>query len=71
MAQLTAAQVAAELGISTRTVTRAANAHGIGQRHGRDWSFTRGDVAKIKRVTIGKPPPDGDEMRRRVMMRWR
>lgn len=65
-----AAQVAAELGVHKSTVTRAAKAHGIGQKHGRDWLFSKGDVAKIKRVTVGKPTPSSDEMRRRVMRRW-
>lgn len=68
---LTTAQVAATLHTTPQTVNRHAARHGIGTLvNPRCRMFRPGDVAKLKRAMRERPKPDGDEMRRRVMVRW-
>lgn len=54
MKQYTSAEMAQLTGKAARTVRKAAEAGGIGQKVGRDWVFTDADIAKIKRV-VGAP----------------
>lgn len=47
---LTAAQVAAQIERSARTVSRLAALHGVGTPHGRTRVFVPGDVAKLRTI---------------------
>lgn len=52
---LTSAQFAALAGVSARRVQALARAGRIGRKHGRDWIFTRADLAKIACRKPGRP----------------
>jgi len=68
---LTTAQVAQQLAVTPQTVNALARAHGIGTLvNPRCRMFTPADVAKLKRAMRDRPKPDGEEMRRRVNVRW-
>lgn len=68
---LTTAQVATTLHTTPQTINRHAARHNIGTLvNPRCRMFQRGDVAKLKRAMRERPKPSGDEMRRRVNVRW-
>lgn len=51
----TTADVAAKRGCSSSTVRRAAAAHGIGLKVGRDWIFGQSDVDQLCAVIRDEP----------------
>lgn len=54
----TTAEVAAMLGKSPRTVRQFAEYHGdIGQKIGRNWTFSAGDVARLRTWSKATPRP--------------
>lgn len=71
---LTARQVATRFAVHPVTVSRLAREHGIGTLvNPRCRMFDRYAMAALKKVlkaNESRPKPDGDEMRRRVMVRW-
>ncbi len=71
---LTARQVATRFGVHPVTVSRLAREHGIGVLvNPRCRMFDKAALAALKRVlkaNESRARPDGDEMRRRVNVRW-
>ena len=51
----TTRDAARHLGVSDRTVRRAARQHRIGKRTGAGWIFTPGDLARLKKVIRSSP----------------
>lgn len=43
-------QVAKQAGVTTRTVTRIANKHGVGKLTNGEWVFTPGQAARVSRI---------------------
>lgn len=75
MRQLNTTAVAAQIGCDPSTIRRLAAQHGVGQKIGRDWIFTAGDVDKLRRIHAANAVPTSEEMARRgaagARKRWR
>jgi hypothetical protein len=52
---LTAADVAAALGLTPSRVRALARSRGVGRRVGRDWLFGASDLERLRERTPGRP----------------
>lgn len=61
---MSAEDVGTILGISDRRVRQIASERGVGEKQGRDWMFTWGDLSYLRPRPKGRPAINLDELKR-------